>query len=131
MIVDCSASDDATLLLSEAWWPVPKTFCSFSLGYGGQRLFSLGVSGHQFPGALFREALAPWLVDEAVAWSASHEHLEGAGCWSPLFPARYDDVVMAAAVCIKELEHLIAEGCREPRFRCLSNSERQAVSADS
>lgn len=117
VVVDCTASDDVSLLLSEAWWPLPKTFSSFSLGYGGRRLFALGVSGHQFPGAHLREALAPWLADEAAAWSADEEVLEGAGCWSPLFPARYDDVVIAAAMAMKELEHLVAERCADPRFR--------------
>jgi hypothetical protein len=32
------------------------------------------------------------------------EVFEGAGCWSPLFPARYEDVVLAAATSIKEIE---------------------------
>jgi hypothetical protein len=117
IVVDCTGADEVLSLLSEAWWPTPKVFASFSLGYGGQRLFAFGVFAHQFPDALFKETLAPWLADEAILWSANDEVLEGAGCWSPLFPARADDVMLAAAMCVKELEQLVAERTAAPRFR--------------
>ena len=32
--------------------------------------------------------------------------LEGVGCWSPLFPARYDDIMLAASVVVKELTRM-------------------------
>jgi len=48
--------------------------------------------------------------------------LEGAGCWSPLFPARHDDVVLAAATCAKELEALVAQRPRAPRFRVFAQT---------
>lgn len=117
VIVDCTGADDVLFLLSDAWWPTPKVFASFSLGYAGRRLFAFGVFAHQFPGAHFKDTLAPWLADEATVWSANDEVLEGAGCWSPLFPARADDVMLACAMCIKELEHLVAEPAATPRFR--------------
>jgi hypothetical protein len=117
VIVDCTGADEVLFMLSEAWWPTPKVFASFSLGYAGRRLFAFGVLGHQLPGADFKEALAPWLADEATVWSANDEVLEGAGCWSPLFPARADDVMLASAMCVKELEHLAVERATAPRFR--------------
>ena len=117
VIVDCTASDDALGLLARGWWSVPRTFASFSMGFGGSRIFSFGVTGHQFPDARFRAEVAPWLQYEATTWANADELLEGAGCWSPLFPARCDDVVMAAAVCVKELEVLVSQRPGEPRFR--------------
>lgn len=117
VLVDCTGSDEVLFLLSRAWWLRPKVFASFSLGYAGRRLFAFGAVAHQFPGEPFKGALAPWLADEAVLWSANGEVLEGAGCWSPLFPARADDVMLAAAVCVKEVEQLVAERSAAPRFR--------------
>jgi hypothetical protein len=117
VIVDCTGADEVLFLLAEAWWPVPKVFASFSLGYAGRRLFAFGAIAHQFPDARFKEMLAPWLADEAALWSANEEVLEGAGCWSPLFPARADDVMLAAAMCVKELEHLVATRPHQPRLR--------------
>lgn len=123
VIVDCTASDDAMTVLAQGWWPTPRTFASFSMGFGGQRLFSFGVTGHQFPHDKFRTELAPWLRDEAIMWAGTEEVLEGAGCWSPLFPARYDDVVIAAAVSVKELDTFVARRPREPRFSVFEKRE--------
>jgi hypothetical protein len=123
VIVDCTGADEVLFLLSEAWWPVPKVFASFSLGYAGRRLFAFGAIAHQFPGPHFKEVLAPWLADEAALWSANEEVLEGAGCWSPLFPARADDVMLAAATCVKELEHLVATRRPQPRLRVFEQQQ--------
>lgn len=122
VIVDCTSSDETLMLLATAWWSIPRTFASFSTGYGGKRLFSFGVNGHRFPQDEFAINVRPWLEHEAKTWAASDEVLEGAGCWSPLFPARYDDVVLAAATCVKELETLITKRPVSPRFRVFAQS---------
>lgn len=122
VIVDCTSSDEALMLLGTAWWSIPRIFASFSLGYEGKRLFSFGTSGHRFPEREFAASMRPWLEHEAKAWSSNDEILEGAGCWSPIFPARHNDVVLAAATCVKELETLVAERPRSPRFRVFTQS---------
>lgn len=123
VIVDCTASDDALSLLAGGWWPIPRVFVSFSMGFAAKRLFSFGATGHEFPQRRFGLEVAPWLQDEAATWAGNEELLEGAGCWSPLFPARHDDVVMAAATCVKELETLTAHRPRDPRFRVFEKQE--------
>jgi ThiF family len=117
IIIDCTSSDVVLATLERAWWSFPRTFASFSLGFGGKRLFSFGVSGNRFPHGEFDRSVRPWIEYESHAWSGTDEVIEGAGCWSPLFPARYDDVVLAAAVCVKELETLVEKRPTEPRFR--------------
>jgi hypothetical protein len=122
IIIDCTSSDVALSTLERAWWSIPRTFASFSMGFGGKRLFSFGVSGNRFPHADFAKSVRPWLEHESKAWADSDEVHEGAGCWSPLFPARHDDVVLAAAFCVKELETLLAKAPTEPRFRVFAQS---------
>lgn len=122
VVLDCTSSDVALLALARAWWSIPRTFASFSLGFGGKRLFSFGVSGNRFSQREFTASVRPWIVHESQAWAKSDEVFEGAGCWSPLFPARYDDVVLAAAVCVKELESLVGLRSTEPRFRVFAQS---------
>jgi hypothetical protein len=121
-IVDCTSSDEVLDLLASAWWSIPRMFASFSMGRGGRRVFSFGVSGHYFPHEEFAKRVRPWLDYEVHAWDNNDEVLEGAGCWSPLFPARHDDVVLAAAICVKELEALIAKKPVAPRFRVFTQS---------
>lgn len=122
VILDCTSSDEALMLLAGAWWSIPRVFASFSMGYGGKRLFSFGVSGHRFPQDEFVRNVRPWLEHEAKTWAEGDEVLEGAGCWSPLFPARHDDLVLAAATCVKELETLIAKRPITPRFRVFAQA---------
>jgi len=116
-IIDCTSSDEVLMLLARAWWSIPRILASFSMGYAGKRVFSFGVSGHHFPHSDFIESLRPWLEHETKTWATNEEVLEGAGCWSPLFPARHDDVVLAAATCVKEFETLLAKRPATPRFR--------------
>ena len=123
VVVDCTASDDALSVLAGGWWSIPRVFASFSVGFGAKRLFSFGVTGHEFPQGRFAVEVAPWLQDEAATWAGGEELLEGAGCWSPLFPARQDDVVMATAICVKEIETLTSQRPREPRFRVFEKQE--------
>ena len=122
IIIDCTSSDVALATLERAWWSIPRTFASFSLGFGGRRLFSFSVSGNRFPHDEFIRSVRPWLEHESKVWADNDEVFEGAGCWSPLFPARYDDVVLAAAVCVKELEMLVAKRPSEPRFRVFAQT---------
>lgn len=122
IIIDCTSSDVALVTLARAWWSIPRTFASFSLGFAGRRLFSFGVSGNRFPHGDFAKSVRPWLDHESKAWADNDDVLEGAGCWHPLFPARYDDVVLAAAVCVKELETLVAKRPTEPRFRVFAQT---------
>lgn len=122
LVIDCTASDNVLSLLSRSWWSIPRTFTSFSMGVGGKRLFSFGVSGNRFPQEEFDRALQPWLKQESSTWAGRVELLEGAGCWSPLFPARCDDVLLAAATCLKELETLVSKRPTIPRFRVFTQS---------
>ncbi|MFO1055019.1 MAG: ThiF family adenylyltransferase [Planctomycetota bacterium] len=122
VIIDCTGSDEALAVLGAAWWPIPRIFASFSMSYGARRLFSFGSSGHCFPRGEFDKSVRPWLDHEAKIWAANGEVFEGAGCWSPIFPARDDDVALAAAICVKELEALVAKRPQAGRFRVYAQS---------
>jgi hypothetical protein len=123
VIIDCTSSDEALDLLSTAWWPLPRIFASFSMGYGGKRVFSFGANGNEFPRKSFADHVRPWIQHESRTWAENDEVFEGAGCWMPLFPARFDDVVLAAASCLKELEAIVMLPPRASRFRVFSQTD--------
>jgi hypothetical protein len=126
LVVDCTASDDVLQQLAQGWWSIPRLFVSFSLGFKAERFYSFGISGHQFPNQEFNDLLKPWLDEEALRWGEAEEAFEGAGCWSPLFPARYDDVLMAASFCIKELERMITDLPQGPHLRVFEQARSGA-----
>ena len=101
LVFDATASNEVLYSLAQCWWPVPKLFVSASLGYRARRLFVFVVGGHSFPKDDFFALVRPWLDQEKVDWSAAGETIEGAGCWSPLFPARFDDVMLGAVATAK------------------------------
>jgi hypothetical protein len=103
-IIDCTASSDVLAVMAQAWWATPRLFLSASVGYAASHLFVFAAFDNAFPLAQFETEIEPWLQQETSAWTHHGELLEGAGCWSPLFPARQDDLVLAAAICVKEFE---------------------------
>jgi len=109
VVLDCTGDDDVLRFLSEVWWPIPRYFLSVSLGFAANRLFMFGSHACSFSFEEFEVAMRPWLVQERMKWAAAGETFEGAGCWSPLFPARCDDVWLAAIAAVKSLEKLIGE----------------------
>lgn len=108
LVVDCTGSDDVLNLLSIPKFSIPKYFASFSLGYRADRLYTYIESGFYFSIDHFEQSFRFWKDIERSEWQQDGETIEGAGCWSPLFPARYDDVVIAGSICIKVLEKLVA-----------------------
>ena len=104
ILIDCTASDSLLVPLASVWFRIPKLFVSLSLGFRARRLFCFTAHGNVFPAVQFRDRILPWMDKEKRHFAESEEILEGAGCWSPLFPARYDDVLLAAATSIKEIE---------------------------
>lgn len=104
VVIDCTGEDEVLRRLAGAWWSMPRLFLSASMGFAAHRLFLFEARGCSFPVDGFLAEVAPWIEGERSDWSAAGETLEGAGCWSPLFPARSDDVWLAAVATVKHLE---------------------------
>jgi hypothetical protein len=118
IVIDCTADDEVVSALSLGWWSLEKLFISASVGYEARRTFLFTHQGQAFPQKVFQAMMEPLLQEERALWSGSGETLEGAGCWSPLFPARMDDLLLAASSTIKVLEEK-AEKC-EPGSRLVT-----------
>ena len=123
IVLDCTGADEVLMALCQGWWSLPKLFMSASVGYEARRVFAFGHRGCSFPYAEFREAVDPLLAFERGRWSERGETLEGAGCWSPLFPARMDDMMLAAAACAKVLEELANEETVSARLSVFEQSD--------
>ncbi|PKO03507.1 MAG: hypothetical protein CVU43_02470 [Chloroflexi bacterium HGW-Chloroflexi-5] len=126
IVIDCTADDAVLLELSMGWWNINKIFISSSVGYKAKRTFVFAHRGHDFPAKDFLKNLSPFIQEEQSSWAGEGETLEGAGCWSPLFPARLDDLFLSASATIKILEELVEKKIFETSLIILeqiSNSE--------
>jgi len=113
IVVDCSGEDVVLRSLSDAWWSIPKMFVSASVGYAAKHLFLFGSRNCAFPLDKFIESITPWLKKTRTEWMEKGETLEGVGCWSPLWPARSDDIWLASVATVKYLELLSIGSAKE------------------
>jgi hypothetical protein len=67
----------------------------------GTRLIFFAAHGASFPFADFNDRIRPWIQSGT---DADTPVWEGPGCWNPLFPARQDDVALAAATASKLID---------------------------
>lgn len=112
VVIDCTGEDEVVRRLGGVWWSMPRIFLSASLGFAACRLFLFEAQGCSFPADDFLAEISPWIDGERSEFSEAGETLEGAGCWSPLFPARSDDVWLAAVATVKHLERSMGDELR-------------------
>jgi len=116
VVIDCTGADEVVSSLGLGWWSFTRLFISASVSYEARRTFIFLHRGHSFPEDKFRARVEPLLKEEKALWAERGEALEGAGCWSPLFPARFDDLFLSAASCIKVIEIFTTEASIEARL---------------
>lgn len=122
LVIDCTGSDEVLIALAREWQPIPRLFISASVSYRAQKVFVYGALDHSFPYESFRKSVAPFLTQEDSHEAIVDETLEGAGCWSPLFPARLDDIWLAAVATVKTIEEFAASKLPHPRLMVFENS---------
>lgn len=104
-IVDCTGSNEILNVLSTCVKSDSTIIVSISIGFGANNLFIALHSGLLFPTNDFMNTLRPYLeMQEEEVREAPNLAVEGIGCWHPVFPARSDDVWLAAATAVKAID---------------------------
>jgi len=101
IVIDCTGDDRVSYLMSKFPWAGSKLFVSVSLGLQAQRLFVFAVQGENFPHNEFMNRIGPWLEKEMKENKGFKLPREGIGCWSPVFPARSDDIWLMSSIATK------------------------------
>jgi hypothetical protein len=104
IVIDCTGSDQALEAISTFPWLSEKLFFSASIGANADHLFLFRSRADKFPVKEMRLSLSPWLQIERETIQASPFPREHTGCWHAVFPARADDLLVAAAAAIKIVE---------------------------
>ena len=102
-VLDCTASDEVIETLGRHPWEGSRLFFSASFGMRARRLLCFSATGPSFPAGAFWTQAEPWLLQEHAELRRTELPREGLGCWHPVFPARADDVALAAAIAVKSL----------------------------
>lgn len=103
LVIDTTGSDQVLTTLSLLPGARPRRWVTVSLGRGADRLYCYHAAGARFPVIEFHGAVRPWLADD-LGRHPKEFPWEHAGCWSPVFPAREDDVALFAAAAVREVE---------------------------
>lgn len=107
VIVDITAEDNVIELI-ETHSTEGQQIVSLSTGYRANRSYCYTGRGGNGLSAAFQSRIRPWTASDTPDDDAELE-FEGAGCWHPLFPARYDDILSVISPCIRIIEKAIIE----------------------
>jgi len=112
IVIDCTASDDVvTRLSADVLANRERWFFSGSLGVNASRLFCYSYRGTTFPTAAFLDAMRPYLAEERQRLQERDPFsMQGAGCWNPVFPGRWDDIMVLAAHMLRTIESTVVAG---------------------
>lgn len=113
LIIDCTGEDSILKKLEKLKFENDKIFASISIGIGAKRLYLALQTGKKFKFGNFRKKIAPWIKkekDEILEYGLPRD---GIGCWSAVFPARYDDILIASSTAVKLIEKFIEKKEKE------------------
>lgn len=107
VIIDTTGEDHVLALLSEAKWKRKTVFCSSSVGLGAKRMY-INIQKTILPCFEgFLNLVEPYFQKDLEDCDLDALPRDGIGCWHPLFPARADDMWLAACTTVKALESFV------------------------
>jgi molybdopterin/thiamine biosynthesis adenylyltransferase len=127
LIIDSTGEDEVLHALDLVDWLTPKRTISISVGLGAKRLYFYTIGSSSFSAQRFEDIAKPLFDADRVAWGEKDLPEEEIGCWSPIFPARYDDITLLASAAVKELTRLMLDDVHSERFVTF---EQQWVNGD-
>lgn len=112
LFIDCSGEDIVLNELEKFEFENNKIFMSIFVGFEAKRLYLFLQKGKKFISDDFRQKTDKWLKKEEYEFSGYELPREGTGCWSFVFPARYDDILLASSTAVKVLEDFNNKGIK-------------------
>ena len=128
VVIDCTGAEEVLRTLTRMRFSLMKLFVSMSFGYEARRLFIYAERNENVSLANFRKYINPLLSEDDRAWREAGETFEGAGCWSPIFPARLDDILLGTAASIRILEELVLAKSAGPSLDILEREGGETFS---
>lgn len=107
IIIDCTGENSVLDVFQTADFRKSHIIASISVGLGAKHLYMTIMSGTTFYFNSFYKLISPYIQSERDLFDDYNLPRNGIGCWHPTFPARSDDVWLAAATAVKAIENYI------------------------
>ncbi len=107
IIIDCTGENSVLNVFQKADFRKSHIIASISVGLGAKHLYMTIMSGTTFYFNSFYKLISPYIQSERDLFDDYNLPRNGIGCWHPTFPARSDDVWLAAATAVKAIENYI------------------------
>lgn len=107
IIIDCTGENSVLDVFQKADFGESHIIVSISVGLGAKHLYMTIMSGSTFYFNSFYKLISPYIQSERDLFDDYNLPRNGIGCWHPTFPARSDDVWLAAATAVKAIENYI------------------------
>ena len=108
IIIDTTGDDYVLELVTMGINWSKSILLSASVGLGAKRLYLFFARNIRPDFTHFLDFVTPYLIKDSVECNLAELPRNGIGCWHPLFPARADDMWMAAGTAVKALELFIS-----------------------
>lgn len=107
IIIDCTGENSVLDVFQNVNFRKSHIIVSISVGLGAKHLYMTIMSGNTFCFNSFYKLISPYIQSERDLFDDYNLPRNGIGCWHPTFPARSDDVWLAAATAVKAIENYI------------------------
>lgn len=107
IIIDCTGENSVLDVFQRADFRKSHIIASISVGLGAKHLYMTIMNGTTFYFDSFYKLISPYIQSERDLFDDYSLPRNGIGCWHPTFPARSDDVWLAAATAVKAIENYI------------------------
>lgn len=107
IIIDCTGENSVLDVFQKSNFRKSHIIASISVGLGAKHLYMTIMSGTTFYFNSFYKLISPYIQSERDLFDDYNLPRNGIGCWHPTFPARSDDVWLAAATAVKAIENYI------------------------
>ena len=107
IIIDCTGENNVLDVFEKVIFRKSHIIASISVGLGAKHLYISLMDGNTFNFNSFFKLISPYIQRERELFDDYSLPRNGIGCWHPTFPARSDDVWLAAATAVKAIENYI------------------------
>lgn len=107
IIIDCTGENSVLDVFQNVDFRKSHIIVSISVGLGAKHLYMTIMRGNTFCFNSFYKLISPYIQRERDLFDDYNLPRNGIGCWHPTFPARSDDVWLAAATAVKAIENYI------------------------